>query len=257
VDLPLHLILLGLAACAGIGALSGFLGIGGGFLFIPLLTYFAYRVGYDDVAAIRTAMGTTLVISSLTALSGYLVHRRAGGGAERTRWPLAAGVAAGAFFGGSTAARLLEGALYPMFGAALVLAAILFATRREDGRGDPMPGGAVALLLGLPIGYVAALVGLGGAVFTGLVFSGILGYPVRRVAAATSLAQFCGAALGAVAFAYADPGYVNLPVALAALAVAWPAARFGARYTHRTAPRGVRLVYAAALLLLAARFIFR
>lgn len=256
VELPAHLIAAGLAACAAIGALSGFLGIGGGFLLIPLLTFLGRAAGLDDVEAIKHAMGTTLVISSLTALSGYLVHRRAGDTTEPSRLPLAGGVAVGAFVGGSTSARLIGDALYPMFGGALVLSALLFAARREVGRETPLPRGGTAAALGLPIGFAAALVGLGGAVFAGLVLSGILGYPIRRVAAATSLAQTCGAALGAAAFALADFGYVNLPVAAVVLVVTWPAARLGARYTHRVAPRGVRVVYALALLALAAKFVF-
>lgn len=266
-EIPLDLAIVALAACAAIGFVSGFLGIGGGILFVPLFTWFGCRAGLGDLTAFKQAMGTSLLLASLTALSGWLVHRRAGVGRDRAAAPLAAGVAAGAFAGASFSSRLLGESLYPLFGAALLLAAAVMFLRRERGRDDPLPVGAKAALIGLPIGFVSAAVGLGGAVFTGLVFSGILGHPVRRVAAATSLAQVFGGTLGWIGFAAGgigvvgraplSLGYVSVPAALLALALTWPAARFGARLTHRTAPLWARAVYALVLVGLGARFLFR
>lgn len=266
-EIPLFLALVSLTACAGIGLVSGFLGIGGGILFVPLFTWFGCRAGLDDVTAIKQAMATSLLLASLTALSGWLVHRRSGTDRDAAAVPLAAGVAAGAFAGARLSAAHLGESLYPLFGAALVVAAVVMFLRRERGRDDPLPAGAVAAAMGLPIGFVSAVVGLGGAVFTGLVFSGILGHPVRRVAAATSLAQVFGGTLGWIGFAVGGAGaatraplslgYVSVPAALLALALTWPAARLGARLTHRAAPLWARTVYALVLVGLGIRFLVR
>jgi uncharacterized membrane protein YfcA len=262
-SIPPLLLAAAVAALLLIGLLSGYLGIGGGFLIIPVLELLGQKAGLGDVA-IKQAMGTTLVVSSLTALSGFLVHRRSTT-RERSPWPLAVGVGLAGFVGGQTGARLGGATLAVLFGSALVLSAALMAVRRERGREDEMPGGLPAFLLGLPIGFCASIVGLGGAVFTGLVFSGLLGFPIRRVATATSLAQVCGGTMGWIGWATRSEegllpwsvGYVHFPTALVALVLTWPLARIGARWTHRTPPRWARWLYAALLLLLAARFLVR
>jgi len=266
-ELSVPLVGATLAALAAIGFVSGFLGIGGGVLLIPLLTSVGRQAGLTDEAAIKQAMGTALFISSLTALSGHLVHRRRSAVPAPAHVPLAIAVAAGAFAGARTASELLEESLYPLFGVALLLAAAGFLLRRDRGRQDDLPGPVAGVAVGLPIGFSAAAVGLGGAVFTGLVFSGILGYPVRRVAAATSLAQALGGAAGWIGFALASPGamtvapmslgWVHLPTGIVALLLTWPAARWGARVTHLTAPLLLRAVYAAVLAVLSLGFLLR
>jgi hypothetical protein len=265
VDIPVLLVLAALIACAGIGALSGFLGIGGGILFIPLFTAVGRACGLTATVAIKQAMGTSLLVASLTALSGWFVHRRAERKDDRFAVPLAAGVAGGALAGATVSARFLGTSLYPLFGGALLIGAVLMLARRERGREGPLPRGVGALLLGLPIGFASSLVGLGGAVFTGFLFSGLLGHPIRRVAAATSLAQVFGGTLGwigsigggwgAAGTAPLSLGYVSFPAAALAIACSWPAARLGARLTHRTAPLWARIAYAVLLTILAVRFL--
>jgi len=250
-----HCIVVALFGFAGIGALSGYLGIGGGFLLIPLLTWVGESAGLDREAAIKQAMGTTLLISSLTAASGYLVHRKKAFDPPSSRVPLALAVGVGAFVGASVSARLLGEELYAVFGGVLVASAGLMLVRAKREREGPMPGPVAAVAVGLPLGFGAALVGLGGAVFTGLVLGAFLGYPIRRVAPATALAQFCGGTLGWIGFLLGDARYVSFPGAAVALLITIPTARLGARLTHVSPPLWLRGAYAALLVGLGLRMI--
>ena len=54
-------------AGGGVGVLTGFLGVGGGFLLLPALTKFARL-------PVRIAMGTSLAIIAINALGGFLGH---------------------------------------------------------------------------------------------------------------------------------------------------------------------------------------
>lgn len=198
-------------------------------------------------------MGTTLLISSLTAASGYLVHRKKTDDPPVTRWPLALAVGAGAFVGASVSARVLGEELYPFFGGVLVASAGLMLNRAKRERGGPLPGPVAAVILGLPLGFGAAIVGLGGAVFTGLVLGAFLGYPIRRIAVVTALAQILGGTLGWVGFLLGDPSYVSFTGAGIALLVTIPAARLGARLTHASPPFWLRIAYAALLVGLGVR----
>ncbi len=56
-----------LAAGFGVGALTGFLGVGGGFLLVPALAYFA-------LLPTPMAVGTSLAIIALNALGGLVGH---------------------------------------------------------------------------------------------------------------------------------------------------------------------------------------
>lgn len=103
-----------LAAGAGVGVLTGFLGVGGGFLLMPALSRFAGL-------PLRVATGTSLAVIACNCAAGFPSHL----GGSPTPWLLALVFAtiagAGAFAGGMVAARLPEKALRLSF-AVLVLA---------------------------------------------------------------------------------------------------------------------------------------
>ncbi|HYF26456.1 MAG TPA: sulfite exporter TauE/SafE family protein [Baekduia sp.] len=105
-----------LVAGVAVGLLTGFFGVGGGFVIVPAL---ALWLGF----AMRAAVGTSLVVVSCASgvsLAGHLT-----GGADVV-WddvaPLAAAMAAGVVAGGLVGARLPQAALARAF--SVVLAAV-------------------------------------------------------------------------------------------------------------------------------------
>lgn len=109
-----------LAAGAGVGVLTGFLGVGGGFLLMPALVKFARL-------PLRTATGTSLAIIACNSAAGFMSHL----GESPTPWLLAAvfsGIAAaGVIAGGSIASKLPEKTLRQTFAIlVLVTAGLVF-----------------------------------------------------------------------------------------------------------------------------------
>ncbi len=103
----------------GVGILTGFLGVGGGFLIVPALLRFA-RI------PMRKAVGTSLVVIALNSAAGYLAHR--GEAVHAGPMALVFTVAAvGGLAGGLVAGRRMRPAgLRAAFGAlALAVAAFL------------------------------------------------------------------------------------------------------------------------------------
>ena len=102
-----------LMAGAGVGLLTGFLGVGGGFLLMPALARFAGL-------PLRIATGTSLAVITCNSAAGFISHL----GEVPTPWLLASVFAAiagaGVYTGGLVAARLPEKALRQIF-ALLVL----------------------------------------------------------------------------------------------------------------------------------------
>lgn len=91
----LRCLLAGLA----VGVLTGFIGVGGGFLLIPALVKFA-KLPH------RQAIGTSLAVIAFNSAAGFIGHF----GETPTRWPLAilfAVIAAGGVLAGSALAKRL------------------------------------------------------------------------------------------------------------------------------------------------------
>jgi uncharacterized membrane protein YfcA len=107
---PLRCLLAG----GAVGVLTGFLGVGGGFLLMPALVKFARL-------PLRVATGTSLAVIACNSAAGFASHL----GDAPVRWSLAATfaviAAAGVWAGGRIASRLPEKTLRRAF-AALVLA---------------------------------------------------------------------------------------------------------------------------------------
>ena len=112
-----------LAAGFGVGVLTGFLGVGGGFLLMPALVRFARL-------PLRTATGTSLAVIACNSASGFLGHL----GEGATPWLMAAVfsliAAAGVVAGGHVSGRLPETMLRKAF-AVLVLATAGFVFWRS------------------------------------------------------------------------------------------------------------------------------
>lgn len=107
-----------LAAGFGVGVLTGFLGVGGGFLLMPALAKFARL-------PIRVATGTSLAVISCNSAAGFVSHL----GEAPVPW-LLAGVfaviaAGGVLVGGKVASRLPEKALRRVFAVLVLVVGVL------------------------------------------------------------------------------------------------------------------------------------
>lgn len=123
-----------LVAGASIGFLTGFFGVGGGFLIVPTL---AIALAFT----MRTAVGTSLAIITATSLIALGAHLVAGRtlDAEVTA-ALAGGCAAGAVVGSALSQRVPQQALGRAF-AALVAVVALYLVVSVSLLGGP-PGGS-------------------------------------------------------------------------------------------------------------------
>jgi uncharacterized protein len=98
------------------GVLTGFLGVGGGFLIVPALTLFASL-------ALHRAIGTSMAVIALASFSGALVHLLAGHVPLELVLPMGAGAVLGAFVGAPLAGKLPERPLRLGFAALSVTVA--------------------------------------------------------------------------------------------------------------------------------------
>ncbi len=119
---PLRLA-LGLAAGLLVGAMTGFFGVGGGFLIVPTLAIFL-------ALSMRLAVGTSLAIITTTSVMGLVAHLVAGRGLDLgVTGAMTAACVAGAVIGAALCGRLPQRPLGRGLAALLVtVAAYLIAS---------------------------------------------------------------------------------------------------------------------------------
>lgn len=112
-------LVIAVATGLGIGIISGFLGIGGGFLLVPAYCYFLRL-------PLKVAFGTSLVVVAVVAMPGTVVHHMYQHVDLKIVLPMLAGSIPGAWIGSYFSLRAKESVLKKIFGGLLIILSIYF-----------------------------------------------------------------------------------------------------------------------------------
>lgn len=239
----------------GVGFISGLIGIGGNSLMSPIMLWIFYkRLVYPVDSAIKTAFGTSLLVGMVTALIGFLTHKNRIGWQKEIVIPLTIPLVVGAISGSYAAGVLSAGFLKTALRFALFLVSfyMIYGSIKEESHSYAFKFSKPLLWLsGFIIGFFASLVGMGGAVFTSIVFVNIFKYPIHKIVGITTFVQIFGALSGAIG--YLLNGYINWRVGLFALIGSIPCAYLGAKTTHRLDPKWLKRIFAVALFIMAVK----
>ena len=245
------------------GYLAGFLGIGGGFVVVPALTFLFLQDTSTAPWAIHMAIATSLGTMLVTSLSSIIAHQRKGA----IRWPLVKSLAVGLMIGavlGAVIVDYLPGEqLMRVFGGFAMLAGLQLVLGRQPEGEKPLPGQPAVSLVGLVIGALSSIAGIGGGALTGpwqmwhgiraqnaVATSAACGYPIA-VAGSLSLVWLgMGGDLPDGAL-----GYVHLPALFGIAVTSAIAAPLGAATVHRLPPKLVRRIFGGFLILVGLRML--
>ncbi|MFT3720727.1 sulfite exporter TauE/SafE family protein [Pseudorhodoferax sp.] len=261
--LLIELALLGL----GSGFLAGLLGIGGGMLMVPFLTFFLSRQGVDADLAVKMAIATSMATIMFTSVSSVRAHHRRGA----VRWDLVRTLAPGIVLGSLCASlgvfALLKGAyLAIFFGLFVGFSATQMFLDKKPKPTRQMPGTAGRVAAGGGIGFLSGLVGAGGG-FISVPFMTWCNVPIHNAVATSAALGFPIALANVVGYVLAGQGLADRPAAslgyvwLPALAVIACAsvltAPLGARAAHALPVGSLKKVFASVLYLLAAYMLYK
>ena len=232
--------------------LFAMLGLGGGMVYVPVLTWAGFPVK-------EVAIPLGLLLNGLNTLLALIPFARK----RLVDWKGGMAMAAAAFLlapAGAWAARFVPvRTLLVLFAVAVLAAAIrmlLFARQPEPERIMPLgKRSAIGALVGGFAGFMGGMLGLGG----GFIIAPILmwmGYRTKEAAATTAFvvtfSSFSGY-LGHVA-----DGHMNWPLTLAVVAAVVVGSQFGASFMSGTAkPRWVKQLYAVVLLAIAVKLVLQ
>jgi len=190
-------VLVLLATGVVVGFSCGLLGVGGGFLMVPVQIWLLTSMGIDPTLATRISFGTSLAVVLPTAISGCRGHSCLGAVLWRPGIIMGLCGLMGAFLGGSIAAHAPGDLLKMVFGFVVLLAALrmLFARSllpRQDGlEGETGESLLQYVFWGLCVGVLSGLTGIGG---------GVILVPAMVIAMRFSMYQAIGTSSVTIAF---------------------------------------------------------
>lgn len=258
-----ELLALGLAA----GFLAGLLGIGGGMLLVPFLTFILSQRGVPDGLAVKMAIATSMATIMFTSLSSVRAHHRRGA----VRWDLVKGLAPGIVIGGLLAGAglfaLLKGAwLALVFAVFVSFSGWQMLRNKRPAPSRQMPGTAGQLGAGAGIGLLSGLVGAGGG-FVSVPFMVWCNVPVHLAVATSAalgfpiaLANTLGYVVGGWNVAPGLPGavgYLYLPALGVIAAASVTMAPLGAGTAHAMNVTQLKKAFASLLFVLAAYMLWK
>lgn len=259
--LILELALLG--TCTGF--LAGLLGIGGGMLMVPFLTFILSSKGFPQDYTVKMAVATSLATICFTSLSSVRAHHQRGAVLWSVARLLAPGILVGSLFGAQIAVALPGKVLSVLFALFVGFSATQMFLDRKPKPTRTLPKGPGMFAMGGLIGLLSALVGAGGA-FISVPFMTWCNVKIHNAVGTSSALGFPIALAGTLGYIWAgfglpqmppgSVGYLYLPALVIISIASMAMAPLGARTAHRMDIRPLKKVFATVLYGLAAYFLF-
>jgi hypothetical protein len=245
-----------------VGVLAGLLGIGGGLIIVPVLTFMFTSQGIPYEHVLHLALGTSLASIVFTSFSSIRSHHKRGA----VIWPvvlkITPGIIIGTFSGAWAASHLSTNFLKIFFTIFLLYVGIQMLLGIKPKPTREIPGTAGISLAGTVIGIVSSLVGIGGGTLS-VTFLNWCNVTMHRAIGTSAAIGFPIAVTGALGYALngsfieglpADSyGYIHLTALGGIAAASILTAPIGAKLAHSLPVDKLKKIFASLLLLLAVR----
>jgi uncharacterized protein len=269
--LVVELLILGLCT----GFLAGLLGIGGGMLMVPFVTFILTSKGFPTEHIVKMAVATSLATICFTSLSSVWAHHKRGA----VLWPvaltLAPGILVGSALGAQLAVALPGKALSVLFAVFVAFSATQMFLNRKPKPSRVLPGQLGMFSVGGLIGVLASIVGAGGAfvsvpfmtwsnvkIHNAVATSAALGFPIAfagtlgYIWAGWNLPPMQSTLAGSAVLA-GNLGYLYLPGLIIISIASMCTAPLGAKTAHKIDIAPLKKVFASVLYVLAAYFLIK
>lgn len=250
-----------------VGFACGMLGVGGGFIMVPVQIWALTSMGVDPTLSTRVAFGTSLAVILPTSLCGCHGHNCRGVVLWRQGVTLGLSGLLGAFLGGSIAAQAPGELLRMIFGVVILAGALRMIYVRElrRGRPEPVEGLGPYILWGMIVGLISGLTGIGGGVILVPVMVIAMGFTMYQAVGTSTIAIAFNAVGGTISYAINGWGVAGLPpycvgyidllqfVLLAGASML--TAHWGVNVTHKMSEKKLKKVFVALMILIGLKMI--
>lgn len=247
------------------GIVGGLLGLGGGIIIVPSLTFLFILQDFPADVLMHFAVATSLFTIVFTSLSSSYAHDKHKAVLWSQVFLLTPGIIIGAIFGAFIADYLSSDILRRAFGIFEIFIAcqIGFAVKPIVQRASPGRSGMI--LAGGGIGTLSTIMGVGGGTLT-VPFLTWCRVDIRKAVATSSACSFPLALAGALTMIFTGMDYGNLPKNSVGY-VYWPAAvsilvtsvlfaPVGAKLAHTIPVNSLKRIFAIILVGIGLRMLF-
>jgi uncharacterized membrane protein YfcA len=254
------------AAGAVIGFLAGVFGVGGGAISVPVYFEIFGALGYPPDVAMPVAVGTSLAVIIPTSISSAFGHHKKGTLDPEVLRVWAVPILFGVLLGAAIASFAMPVVFQSVFvGVASINAVKLLSGGKGWQLRETLPSSLTMRLSGMTIGFLSAIMGIGGGAVSNL-FLTLHGVPIHRAISTSAGVGVLIAIPGAIGYVMAGLGRADLPpaslgfVSLFAFALTIPSSllttRFGVVLAHRLSRRSLEIAFGSFLVMVAVRFLW-
>ena len=248
-----------LAVGVGAGLMSGFFGVGGGIIIIPILVLVLHF-------AQKRAQATSLVMVSCAATAGVITYATASYVAWLPALFIILGSLTGVWIGSHFVQKLPDRKLQLAFGLFLILIALYMLLSNPDAAASELPTLTALpnltalvvigyLLAGFAMGVLSAMLGVGGGILLIPMLIYFFGFPQLLASGTSLLAMIPTALLGATRLSRA--GLTDWPMGLRLGAGAVCGALVGAMLAQRASSSVLLIGFALLLIAVASQMLWR
>lgn len=247
------------------GFVAGLLGVGGGLIIVPVLTFIFAAQHFPEQYVMHLALGTSLasiIFTSISSLRAHHAHRAVNWKVWREITP---GIVSGTLLGSVLAAYLPAYFLKAFFAGFLFYAGTQMLLDIKPKPSRELPGRPGMFAAGNVIGAVSSLVGIGGGTLSvpfmtwcniklhqAIGTSAAIGLPIAAAGAAGYIAN----GLNVSGLPPHSLGFVYLPALAAIVAASVLTAPLGAKAAHRLPVAKLKRIFAILLYTLGARMLW-
>lgn len=263
-DLSLIIAFLVLGAATGFAA--GLLGIGGGMLLVPFITFLMVTKEFPTDLIVHMAIATSLATIMFTSISSVRAHHKRGAVSWHIVKLLAPGILIGSWIGPWIGKQLSASGLALFFAAFVAFSATQMLLDKKPAPSRELPKAPGMLGAGGIIGMLAGLVGAGGG-FISVPFMTWCNVKIHNAVATSAALGFPIALAGTLSNIYygmsipdlpaGSLGFIYLPALLVISLTSVMTAPLGARTAHSLPVKTLKRVFAIVLYALAAYMLYK
>lgn len=256
------LLLLGAAT----GFAAGLLGIGGGMLLVPFMTFLFTLRQFPEEHLVHMAIATSLATVMFTSMSSVRAHHQRGA----VLWPvvkvLAPGILLGSLIGAQIAGQLPTKVIAFLFALFVGFSGVQTLRNKKPKPSRELPKALGMFAVGTGIGLLSSIVGAGGA-FIAVPFMVWSNVPIHSALGTSAALGFPLAVAGTVGYVIAGSsvpslphgtiGFIYVPALLAVAGGSVLTAPLGAKVAHATDTRRLKGIFAVLLFSLAGYMLYR
>lgn len=186
--LELLLFLIVIGGCAGV--LAGLLGVGGGIVLVPACFFAFQTMGYDGPQLMQVCVATSLATIIVTSVRSLISHNRKGAVDWDVLKTWGPGIVAGSIAGVLLVSSLRSVTLQMIFGGLGLIVGTYMALGKNSWRlAEDMPRNGKQYLYSPVVGFLSALMGIGGGSF-GVPFMSLHNVPIHRAVATAAVSAY-------------------------------------------------------------------